>query len=114
VVVDRSGLFNSSAANEDFAGGCLDEADGDGVNGNRAILHIKNGEAEVDQVVARLVVWVVRHGHDFKRVADGHRVGVVAILVLLNGEDGRGRNRWEYLAAVGQQAVVVDEEVQCQ
>lgn len=102
VVVDRSGLFNSSAANEDFAGGCLDEADGDGVNGNRAILHIENGEAEINQVVARLVVRVVRHRHDFQRVADGHRVRVLAIFVLLNGKDGSGRSRWENLAAVGQ------------
>lgn len=113
VVVNRSGLFNSSAANEDFAGGCLDEAERDSVNGNRALLHIKNGEAEVDQIVARLEVRVVGHRHDFKRVADGNRIGVIAILVLLNCEDGSRRSRWEDLAAVGQQAVVVNEEVQC-
>lgn len=113
VLVGRCGLFDSTSENKDFTRGSLDEAECNSVNRNRATLHIEDGEAEIYQIVASFVVRATRHWHNLQRIANRHRIGVLAILVLLNGKDQRGRIRWEYLLTVGQHAVIFNEEVQC-
>lgn len=112
MVVDRCGLFDSSSTDEDIALRSLNKADRNGVNGDGVVLHVENGEAKIDEVVASLVMRTVRHWHDFQRIANRYGVGALAIFILLDGKDRSGRHWWEDLASVGQHAAIFNEEIQ--